>query len=153
MPIFGTDTSDQAGKFSCASAAQRTLKDLRTKRKGQPVFVVGHRLERKGKEATFEVFNDRLAIIRFDDDAKLGYDPLELLLPTEIDEQGWRISKFAPAGSASNSSRLRPTNATPTKNRPSVPTAHRNCQLPGCAKSPSSKAAASEASNRTRAVR
>jgi len=64
------------------------LKDLRTKRKGQPVFVVGHRLERKGKEATFEVFNDRLAIIRFDDDAKLGYDPLELLLPTEIDEQG-----------------------------------------------------------------
>ena len=88
MPIFGTDTSDQAGKFSCASAAQRTLKDLRTKRKGQPVFVVGHRLERKGKEATFEVFNDRLAIIRFDDDAKLGYDPLELLLPTEIDEQG-----------------------------------------------------------------
>ena len=88
MPIFGTDTSNHAGKFSCASAAQRTLKDLRTKRKGQPVFVVGHRLERKGKEATFEVFNDRLAIIRFDDDEKLGYDPLELLLPTEIDEQG-----------------------------------------------------------------
>ena len=88
MPIFGTDTSDQAGKFSCASTTQRTLKDLRTKRKGQPVFVVGHRLERKGQEATFEVFNDRLAIIRFDDDAKLGYDPLELLLPTEIDEQG-----------------------------------------------------------------
>lgn len=88
MPIFGTDTSDQAGKFSCASATQRTLKDLRTKRKGQPVFVVGHRLERKGNEASFEVFNDRLAIIRFDDDEKLGYDPLELLLPTEIDEQG-----------------------------------------------------------------
>lgn len=88
MPIFGTDTSDQAGKFSCASATQRTLKDLRTKRKGQPVFVVGHRLERKGKEATFEVFNDRLAIIRFDDEVKLGYDPFELLLPTEIDEQG-----------------------------------------------------------------
>ena len=88
MPIFGTDTSNQAGKFSCASATQRTLKDLRTKRKGQPVFVVGHRLERKGKEATFEVFNDRLAIIRFDDEVKLGYDPFELLLPTEIDEQG-----------------------------------------------------------------
>ncbi len=88
MPIFGTDTSDQTGKFSCTTATQRTLKDLRTKRKGQPVFVVGHRLERKGKEATFEVFNDRLAIIRFDDDVRLGYDPLELLLPTEIDEQG-----------------------------------------------------------------
>ena len=88
MPIFGTDTSDQAGKFACTSTTQRTLKDLRAKRKGQPVFVVGHRLERKGAEATFEVFNDRLAIIRFDDEVKLGYDPLELLLPTEIDEQG-----------------------------------------------------------------
>ena len=88
MPTFGTDTSDQTGKFSCATAKQRTLKDLRTKRKGQPVFVVGHRLERKGTEATFEVFNDRLAVIRFDDDARLGYDPLELLLPTESDEKG-----------------------------------------------------------------
>ncbi|HQV10707.1 MAG TPA: hypothetical protein PKW52_05180 [Nitrospira sp.] len=88
MPIFGTDTSDHAGKFSCATATQRTLKDLRTKRKGQPVFVVGHRVERKGKEASFEVFNDRLAIIRFDDDVRLGYDPLELLLPTEIDDKG-----------------------------------------------------------------
>lgn len=88
MPIFGTDTSDQTGKFSCVTTTQRTLKDLRTKRKGQPVFVVGHRLERKGKEATFEVFNDRLAIIRFEDDVRLGYDPLELLLPTEIDETG-----------------------------------------------------------------
>lgn len=88
MPIFGTDTSDQTGKFSCATATQRTLKDLRTKRKGQPVFVIGHRLERKGLEATFEVFNDRLAVIRFQDDARLGYDPLELLLPTEIDEKG-----------------------------------------------------------------
>ena len=28
------------------------------------------------------------AIIRFEDDVRLGYDPLELLLPTEIDEQG-----------------------------------------------------------------
>ena len=88
MPIFGTDTSDQTGKFSCATATQRTLKDLRTKRKGQPVFVVGHRLERKGNEATFEVFNDRLAIIRFEDDVRLGYDPFELLLPTEIDDKG-----------------------------------------------------------------
>ena len=88
MPIFGAHPSYRGGKLACASAAQGTLKDLPLKRKGQPVFVVGHRLERKGKEATFEVFNDRLAIIRFDDDAKLGYDPLELLLPTEIDEQG-----------------------------------------------------------------
>ena len=50
--------------------------------------MVGHRLDRKGREATFELFNDRLAIIRFEDNARLGYDPLELLLPTDIDEQG-----------------------------------------------------------------
>lgn len=96
MPIFGTDASDQTGKFSCATATQRTLKDLRTKRKGQPVFVIGHRLERKGLEATFEVFNDRLAVIRFEDDARLGYDPLELLLPTEIDEQGVAYFEIRP---------------------------------------------------------
>ncbi|MDP9132627.1 MAG: hypothetical protein M3M98_05775 [Nitrospirota bacterium] len=96
MPQFGTDTSDQTGKFSCATSAQRTLKDLRTKRRGQPVFVVGHRLERKGKEATFEVFNDRLAIILFEDDVRLGYDPLELLLPTEIDEQGIAYFEIRP---------------------------------------------------------
>ena len=88
MPTYGTDTSSETGKFSCATPTQRTLKNLRTKRKGQPVFVLGHRLDRKGQEATFEAFNDRLAIIRFEDDTRLGYDPLELLLPTEIDEQG-----------------------------------------------------------------
>ena len=61
---------------------------MRTKRKGQPVFVVGHILERKGQEATFEVFNDRLALVKFADGAVLGYDPPELLLPTEIDDKG-----------------------------------------------------------------
>jgi hypothetical protein len=65
MPLYGTDTSNQTGKFACATSIQRNLKDLRTKRKGQPVFVLGHRVDRKGKEASFEVFNDRLAIIRF----------------------------------------------------------------------------------------
>lgn len=88
MPLYGTDTSNQTGKFACATSSQRNLKDLRTKRKGQPVFVLGHRVDRKGKEASFEVFNDRLAIIRFDDNVLLGYDPRELLLPTEIDEKG-----------------------------------------------------------------
>jgi hypothetical protein len=88
MPIVGTDTSGQTKPFACAGAAQRTLKDLRTKRRGQPVLVIGHILERKGQEATFEVFNDRLAVIKFADGAVLGYDPLELLLPTEIDESG-----------------------------------------------------------------
>lgn len=96
MPTYGTDTSDQTGKFSCTTQTQRTLKDLRTKRKGQPVFVLGHRLDRKGKEATFEVFNDRLAIICFEDNVRLGYDPLELLLPTEIDDQGVAYFEIRP---------------------------------------------------------
>lgn len=88
MPLFGTDTSDQAGRYSCASPSQRSLKDLRTKRKGQPVVVIGHLLDRKGKEASFQVFNDRLAVVRFEDGALLGYDPTELLLPTDIDDEG-----------------------------------------------------------------
>jgi hypothetical protein len=85
MPTAGTSSS---GEFACATATQRTLKDLRTKRKGQPVFVVGHVLERKGAEAAFEVFNVRLAVVKFSDGALLGYDPVELLLPTEIDDKG-----------------------------------------------------------------
>jgi hypothetical protein len=83
--LVGTSSS---GQFSCASPLQRTLKDLKTKRKGQPVFVLGHVLERKGHEATFDVFNDRIALVKFADGGIVGYDPLELLLPTEIDEQG-----------------------------------------------------------------
>lgn len=85
MPLVGTSSS---GHFSCATAGQHTLKDLKTKRKGQPVFVLGHVLERKGQEATFEVFNDRIALVKFEDGGVLGYDPIELLLPTDIDEQG-----------------------------------------------------------------
>jgi hypothetical protein len=88
MPIVGTDTGGQTKPFACAGPSQRTLKDLRTKRRGQPVLVLGHIVERKGQEATFEVFNDRLAVIKFADGAVLGYDPVELLLPTEIDEKG-----------------------------------------------------------------
>ena len=85
MPTAGTGSS---GNVAVATNSQRTLKDLRTKRKGQPVFVVGHIRERKGQEATFEVFNERLALVKFADGATLGYDPLELLLPTEIDDKG-----------------------------------------------------------------
>jgi hypothetical protein len=85
MPTAGTSSS---GEFATASAAQRTLKDLRTKRKGQPVFVLGHDPERQGQEAVFELFNVRLAIVKFSDETMLGYDPVELLLPTEIDEKG-----------------------------------------------------------------
>ncbi|MBI4400319.1 MAG: hypothetical protein HY581_01660 [Nitrospirae bacterium] len=61
---------------------------MRTKRRGQPVFVVGHVPERKGQEASFELFNVRLAVVKFADGTLLGYDPGELLLPTEIDEKG-----------------------------------------------------------------
>jgi hypothetical protein len=88
MPIVGTDTGGYTKPFACATAAHRTLKELRAKRRGQPVLVLGHILERKGQEATFEVFNDRLAVIKLADGAVLGYDPVELLLPTEIDEKG-----------------------------------------------------------------
>lgn len=85
MPTVGTSSS---GHFSCATSAQRTLRDLRTKRKGQPVFVMGHVPERKGQEASFEVFNDRLAVVKFADGKIIGYDPIELLLPTDIDPDG-----------------------------------------------------------------
>ena len=85
MISVGTSSS---GTFACAKEGQRTLRDLRTKRKGQPVFVVGHNLDRKGQEAAFELFNVRLATVKFQDEALLGYDPLELLLPTYIDDKG-----------------------------------------------------------------
>lgn len=93
MPLVGTSSS---GHFASAAAAQRTLRDLRTKRRGQPVLVLGHVLERKGQEATFEVFNDRLAVVKFQDGASLGYDPGELLLPTEIDEKGTAYFEVRP---------------------------------------------------------
>lgn len=85
MPWIGTSS---AGQFACTTNSQRTLKDLRIKRKGQPVFVLGHVLTRKGQEGTFEAFNDRLAVVKFRDGGLVGYDPRELLLPTEIDQHG-----------------------------------------------------------------
>ena len=85
MLTAGTSSS---GHYACTTADQHTLKDLRTKRKGQPIFVLGHVLRRRGQEATFEGFNDRIALVKFSDGETVGYDPLELLLPTEIDEQG-----------------------------------------------------------------
>lgn len=85
MPSVGTSSS---GHYAQATASQHTLRDLRIKRKGQPVFVLGHLLDRKGQEATFEAFNDRLAVVKFSDGGTAGYDPIELLLPTEIDDNG-----------------------------------------------------------------
>lgn len=114
-PIFGTSST---GQFSCATDREHTLRDLRTKRKGQPVFVLGHVLARKGQEAIFEVFNDRLALVKFSDGGAIGYDPLELLLPTDIDDKGIATSKFAPAGNANNCSRSLPMNVTRRKSLP-----------------------------------
>jgi hypothetical protein len=92
-PLFGTSSS---GQFSCATDTHHTLRDLRTKRKGQPVFVLGHVLARKGQEGNFEVFNDRLAIVKFSDGGAIGYDPQELLLPTEIDDKGTAYFEIRP---------------------------------------------------------
>lgn len=85
MPTVGTSST---GGFACATPEARTLRDLKAKRKGQPVYVLGHIPERMGKEGTFELFNVRLAVVKFEDEETLGYDPSELLLPTEIDEKG-----------------------------------------------------------------
>jgi hypothetical protein len=93
MPWAGTSSS---GHYSCATASQHTLKDLRIKRKGQPVFVLGHLLDRKGQEASFEVFNDRIALVKFSDGGTVGYDPIELLLPTEIDDKGIAYFEIRP---------------------------------------------------------
>lgn len=93
MPLAGTSSS---GHYSCATSSQHTLKDLRIKRKGQPVVVLGHLLDRKGQEAAFEAFNDRIALVKFSDGGLLGYDPIELLLPTEIDNKGIAYFEIRP---------------------------------------------------------
>jgi hypothetical protein len=100
MPTAGTSSS---GAFACAAPNQRTLKELRTKRRGQPVFVLGHVVERKEQEAVFELFNVRLAVVKFADGVMLGFDPSELLLPTEIDDKGiayFEIRHCSDCGSA-----------------------------------------------------
>jgi hypothetical protein len=60
------------------------------------VFVLGHVLTRKGQEGTFEVFNDRLALVKFSDGGTIGYDPRELFLPTDIDEKGIAYFEIRP---------------------------------------------------------
>jgi hypothetical protein len=75
-------------EFYCATQTERTLKDLRTKRKGQPVYALGHEDRYQGQEGMFEIFNVRLAVVKFSDGKMLGYDPLDLLLPCELNEEG-----------------------------------------------------------------
>jgi hypothetical protein len=75
--------------FAVATADSRNLRDLRQRRYGQPVFVAsGHPLARKGQVATWEKFNVRLAVVKFPDNAVLGYDPADLLLPTRFEADG-----------------------------------------------------------------
>jgi hypothetical protein len=79
----------QATRYSVASKEARTLRDLRQRRYGQPVYVTAdHPLNRKGQVGTWEKFNVRLAVVKFPDDVILGFDPADLLLPTRFDEQG-----------------------------------------------------------------
>ena len=82
------ETSSTSSEFFCASESQRTLKDLRAKRKGQPVYVMGHDARYKGQEAVFECFNIRLGVVKFSNGKTAGFDPSELLLPSEIHEDG-----------------------------------------------------------------
>ena len=74
--------------FFVATESQRTLKDLKVRKTGQPVCVIGHYDDRKGQEAVFQQFNIRLAVVQFSDGKVMGYDPSDLLLPCEIHEDG-----------------------------------------------------------------
>lgn len=76
----------QASNFSVATTEARNLRDLRHRKYGQPVYVSSdHPLARKGQTATWEKFNVRLAVVKFEDGVVLGYDPADLLLPTRYD--------------------------------------------------------------------
>jgi hypothetical protein len=79
----------QATQYAIATADARTLRELRHRRFGQPVYVTSdHPLSRKGQVATWEKFNVRLAVVKFSDNIVLGFDPADLLLPTRFNEQG-----------------------------------------------------------------
>ena len=71
MSAAETPSSEQ---FAVATESQRTLKDLKTRRTGQPVCV----------------------LVKFPDDKPLGYDPSELLLPCEIHEDGEAYFEIRP---------------------------------------------------------
>ncbi len=75
-------------EYAVATDAQRTFKDLKIRKPGQPVCVIGGVDDLQGKEAAFQQFNIRLAVVMFADGKTLGYDPLDLLLPCEIHEDG-----------------------------------------------------------------
>ena len=84
--MMSKTTSDEAVEYAVATDAQRTFKDLQIRKSGQPVCAIGGVDDLQGKEATFQHFNIRLAVVKFADGKILGYDPLDLLLPCEIHE-------------------------------------------------------------------
>lgn len=89
--MMGTEEGPfaQAIGFAVATAQARTLRDLRQRRFGQPVYVASdHTIGRKGQVASWEKFNVRLAVVKFSDNVMLGYDPADLLLPTRFDPGG-----------------------------------------------------------------
>ncbi len=81
-------SSKETTEFAVATDSQRTLKDLKIRRPGQPVCAIGGVNDLQGKEGTFQHFNIRLAVVKFSDGKTLGYDPLDLLLPCEIHDDG-----------------------------------------------------------------
>ena len=94
MPGAEEGPLKQASSFSVATAVARSLRDLRNRKYGQPVYVSSdHPLARKGQTATWEKFNVRLAVVKFKDGTVLGYDPADLLLPTRF-EDGQPVFEF-----------------------------------------------------------
>ncbi len=94
--MMETPQAPEAIEFEVAMDSHRSLKDLRARKPGQPVCVVGSGEDRKGKEAVFQHFNVRLAIVKFPDGKTLGYDPQDLLLPCEIHEDGEAFFEIRP---------------------------------------------------------
>ena len=77
----------QANSFAVATPQARNLRALRQRRYGQPVYVCSDQvLSRKGQVGTWEKFNVRLALVKFPDNVFVGYDPVDLLLPTRFEE-------------------------------------------------------------------
>ena len=87
----------QASGFAVATVEARNLRDLRHRRFGQPVYVsADHTLGRKGQVAKWEKFNVRLAVVKFEDNVLLGYDPADLLLPTRFVADGTPAFEIRP---------------------------------------------------------
>ena len=85
---MGNTDSEEIVDYAVATDSQRTLKDLKARKPGQPVCALGGVDDLQGKEGVFQNFNIRLAVVQFGDGKTLGYDPIDLLLPCEIHDDG-----------------------------------------------------------------